>query len=79
MKFIFCIGNPFVPTWVDDQNIIHNAALIIEDENQNIRLSLGMDRDEKLSRPYQPYYARVLSKEKMIALRDGLTRLIEDT
>lgn len=76
MKFIFCVGGFFYPTSVDDSSIKHNAALLIEDETQNHRFCLGLDRDEKLSKPYQPYFARVLSKEKMIQLRDELTNLI---
>ncbi len=76
MKFIFCVGGLFYPCPVDDRSIEHEAALMIEDENQSYRFSLGLDRDAKLSRPYQPYYARVLSKEKMIQLRDELTKLI---
>lgn len=79
MKFIFCIGAHFVPTWVDDRNIEHDSAIIIEDEDQTVRLSLGLDRDKKLSKPYEPYYARVLSREKMIWFRDELTKLIEET
>lgn len=76
MKFIFCVGGHFCPTSVDDCKIEHDSALMIEDENQNYRFNLGLDRDDKLSKPYQPYYARVLSKEKMIQLRDELTNLI---
>lgn len=77
VKFVFCVGGHLSPTSVDDYSVEHNAALMIEDENQNYRFSLGLDRDEKLSRRYQPYYARVLSREKMIQLRDELTNLIE--
>jgi hypothetical protein len=78
MKFIFCVGGHFVPTWVDDPSIEHDSAIMIEDEKQTLRISLGMDRDEKLSKPYQPYFARVLSKDKMIYLRDALTKLIDE-
>lgn len=78
MKFIFCAGGLFVPTCVDDPNIEHDSAIIIEDQNQTMRVRLGMDRDGKLSKPYQPYFARVLSKEKMIWLRDQLTNLIDE-
>lgn len=78
MKFILCVGGHFVPTWVDDPNIEHDSAIMIEDEKRTIRVCLGLDRDEKLSKPYMPYYARVLSKEKMVWLRDQLTKLIEE-
>lgn len=76
MKFIFVIGGNFIPTVVDDPNIKHDSAIMIEDENQTIRVCLGMDRDDKLSKPYMPYFGRVLSREKLIALRDALTNLI---
>jgi|GEM_PF-4322032 hypothetical protein len=79
MKFIFCIGSYFVPKYVDDWNKKYDSAIVIEDQNQEIRVCLGLDRDDKLSKPYMPYYARVLSKEKMIWLRDQLTKLIEET
>lgn len=78
-KFIFCVGGNLMPVSVDDWRIKHDSALIIENSAQpyNFRISLGMDRDDELSRPYEPYYARVLSLEKMKQLRDSLTTLIE--
>ena len=79
MKFIFCVDGHFVLTWVDDRNIQHDSAITIEDEDQTVRLSLGLDRDNKQSKSYDPYYAHSLSREKMIWFRDELTKLIEET
>jgi hypothetical protein len=77
VKFVFVIGAHMRPTHVDDPTIEHDAAVLIESEERNYRVILGLNRDEKLSKPYEPYFARVLDKEKLIYLRDELTRLID--
>jgi len=76
-KFIFCVGSSLYPVHVDDPNIEHEAYIIIENVEKNFRICLGLDRDDELSRPYQPYCTRVLSLEKMKELRDGLNKLIK--
>ena len=76
MKFIFCVCSNLYPISVDDPNFTHDSTIIIEDENQTLRISLGLDKDDKLSRSCLTYFTRVLSKEKMINFRDALTDLI---
>jgi hypothetical protein len=76
-KIIFCVGGHFMPICVDDPNIKHDSALMIEDVDQTYRISLGLNRDPILSRPYQPYYASTATKDKLICFRDKLTKLIE--
>ena len=75
-KIIFCVGGCMVPTAVDDPYIKHDSAIIIEDERQQFRICLGMDRDTKLSEHYRPYYVRTLGIDRVKMLRDSLTTLI---
>jgi len=78
-KISVVVGGALIPTEVDDPKIKHDSALLIEDEKKNYRLVLGLNRDDKLSQPYCPYWSRVLSLEKLIYLRDELTKLIESS
>jgi hypothetical protein len=76
-KFRVVVGGFFVPIVVDDPKIKHDSSILIEDETQNYRLVLGLNRDEKLSQPYLPYWSRMLTRDKLIYLRDELTKLID--
>lgn len=75
-KINLVIGISFIPEIVDDPEVCHQGALLIEDENRNYRIILGINRDDGLSKPYMPYWHRTLSLEKLIYLRDQLTIMI---
>lgn len=79
MKFIFCAAALLHPISEDNPQIKYKAAIIIEDENKTVSFSMPLDIDEKLSKPYEPFFTRVLNMEKMIELRDGLTKLINSS
>lgn len=76
MKFIFCAGSLLHTISYDNFKIKYKSVIIIEDENKTVSFSMPLDIDEKLSKPYYPFFTRVLNMEKMIELRDGLTKLI---
>lgn len=78
MKINIVIGSILRPWVVDDQNIEHEWALLLEDENQNHRVVLGLNRDDKLSKPYEPFFHRTLDLNRIIYLRDELTKLINN-
>lgn len=78
MKISFVVGGHVMPIVVDDPDTRHDSALMIEDENQKYRICLGLDRDPELSKRYMPYYSRILTLEKVIHLRDHLTKLIDE-
>ncbi len=74
MKFSVVLSGNLFPCIVDDHNATHEAALIIEDDN--FRVVLGLDNDKDVEKKHTPYWSRVLTLEKAIALRNALTDLI---
>ena len=78
MKISIVVGGNLVPQSVDDPTIEHDSVLLIQDEKMKYRVLLGLHRDAELSKPYMPYWSRALSLEKVIYLRDHLTKLIEE-
>lgn len=77
IKICIVVGGHLIPTVVDDPLVKHDSCLLIEDEKQKYRVCLGLERNEKLSKRYEPYWNRTLSLEKIIYLRDHLTQLID--
>lgn len=76
MKFTFCLGGFFTHILVDDPEKKFEAALMIEDENNNYRIILGLDKDKELENRNAPFYTRVADIKKLIEFRDALTDLI---
>lgn len=74
MKINLVIGTLFTPRVVDDDNVKHEYALILESERQDYRVILGLDPN-----PDEPYWHRTLELNKIIYLRDELTKLINST
>lgn len=77
MKVNIVISGNFMPQIVDDWKVKHDAAIIITDEKQQYRICLGLDKDDQLSKDYMPFWHRTLDLDKIIYLRDHLTKLIE--
>lgn len=75
-KIIVCTAGLMFPGVVDDYTKKHDSALMIQDENKKHNVIIGLNRDDKLSKPYEPYYTRVMSFDNLVYLRDELTKLI---
>lgn len=70
------IGAQLIPYSLDDPKKKHNYALMIQDEEHDYNVVIGLDRDDSKSQDYIPYWHRTMTMQNLKNFRDALSDLI---